>query len=528
MWWKREWRRAGQVLWRGVLFSALVAFAVGTLAAAGTAGTPRRGGIIRVALIGEPPGLDPHQTTATIVELTQNIYETLWAYDANFQPQPLLVSDWRWENGNRRLVIRLRRGVLFHNGKEMTAEDVAASVERGVQLSSGGADIKPNLRSIEVLDRYTLAINLSNPVGNLIPLLANWNNAPAIYPKEVIDQYGLKTIRTYIGTGPFKFVEWIPDRYIRLARWENYKPVEGEPSGLAGRREVYVDELWFIPVPETVTRVTGVLTGEFHMARQVQSDQYVLVKDHPEVEPVIRPGGWAAVVFNKQKGLFSDRRLREAIHYSVDPLPALAVGFGDPAFYRLSPSLMEKETVWYSEIGSDIYARRDIERARRLMKEAGYDGRPVRWMVTQEYDYQYKYSLVLANQLREVGWNVDLQVYDWATLVSRRSDPELWDLFTTTFGFRPEPRAHNPWLGPNWPGWYRSARVSEALQVVAREVDFNKRYEAWQEVQRLFYQDFPVLKLGDFFSLHIKRRALKGYSSTDPTSPGVYWNTWVE
>lgn len=489
--------------------------------------TPRRGGTIRVANIGEPPGLDPHQTTATVVEMTHNIYETLWAYDGNLEPQPLLVSDWHWENDDRRLVIELRQGVLFHNDKELTAEDVAASVGRWIELSSVGADIKPNLVSIDVLDRYTLAINLSNRVGNLIPLLANWNNAPAIYPKEVVDEYGLKPIQTFIGTGPFKFVEWIPDRHIRLARWEKYKPVDGEPSGLAGRREVYVDEVLFIPVPETITRVTGVLTGEFHMARQVQADQYVLVENHPEVEPLIQaPRAIAAVIFNKQKGLFTDRRLREAVHFSVDPHPALVAAFGE-GFYRLSPSLMEEESPWYSDVGSEFYGERNLERARQLMEEAGYDGTPIRWMTTQEYDHQYKYSLVIVEQLREAGWNVDFQVYDWATVVSRRADPDAWDIFTTTFGFRPEPTAHNPWLGPNWPGWYRSDKVAELLQVVTREVDFDKRYAAWEGVQREFYHDYPILKLGDNFALNIKRRELKGYIPFT-TDPGFYWNAWLD
>ena len=125
---------------------------------------------------------------------------------------------------------------------------------------------------------------------------------------------------------------------------------------------------------------------------------------------------------------------------------------GAPEFYRLDPSLIFREQVWWSDAGKDVYNRPDREKAKRLMREAGYKGEPIRWMATQFYDWMYKSALAAKQQLEDVGFNIDLQVLEWATVVQRRNDPKLYDIFTTGIGFNTDP-SQMVILSCDWPGW---------------------------------------------------------------------------
>ena len=127
--------------------------------------------------------------------------------------------------------------------------------------------------------------------------------------------------------------------------------------------------------------------------------------------------------------------------------------------------------------------QRDKEKARRLLKEVGYQGQPVRWIVTTEYEHHYKPALVAKSQLEEVGFKIDLQVLDWATVVQRRNKPELWDAFSTAFVFEPE--AHtNTIVICEWPGWWCNSEKDQLLQTIGRELDPKKRYAMWERERK--------------------------------------------
>jgi peptide/nickel transport system substrate-binding protein len=492
-------------------------------------GTPKKGGILKVATIGNPPTLDVHTSTTTIVEQTTfNLFETLFALDAKFVPQPMLADSYSWEDGNKRLVIKLRQGVLFHNDKEMTAEDAAASIERWLKLSALGKTLLPSVSAVKAADKYTMVMELKQPVGTLIAALANPNNMPAIFPKEIVTGAGDNLIppEKIIGTGPYKLAEYAQDRYVRLVRWDKYKPRTEPASGYAGKKEAILDEIQFIPVPEAQTRVAGLQTGEYQFAFQIPQDQFQMLKSNPQLEMVInKPTGWSTLVFNKKKGLFTDVRLRRAVNYAIDPGPAMRAGFGDPAFLRFDSSISPPETPWFGQFDNGQYNKRDLEKARALMKEAGYDGTPIRLVTTKEYEYMYKYTVVVKQQLEEAGFKVDMQVNDWATLVQRRANPDQYDIFTTGIIFSPLPTAHNVFVSDKWPGWWENPKVQEALNQFNQEVDQAKQKAAWDRVQQLFWEDIPVIKLGEYFNLNVMRTELKNFQTAPNT---FFWNTSLQ
>src|SRR3989442_14633646 len=142
--------------------------------------TPRMGGVLKAAMIGEPPSLDLHWTTAVITQqITWHIYETLYTYDRNFVPIPLLAEGHTVGDRGRRYTFRLRRGVRFHNGKEMTSADVVASLRRWGRMATPGKAVWRNVEDLEAKDPYTVAMYLKEPTGALLMALARPNNGAA-------------------------------------------------------------------------------------------------------------------------------------------------------------------------------------------------------------------------------------------------------------------------------------------------------------------------------------------------------------
>jgi len=158
------------------------------------------------------------------------------------------------------------------------------------------------------------------------------------------------------------------------------------------------------------------------------------------------------------------------------------------------------------------------------LQEAGYNGQPVRWISTKEYQWMYKNALVAKQQLEGAGFKVDLQVVDWATLVQRRNKPEVWDVFSTGITFNPEPAFSTGTLC-NWPGWWCLEAKEQWMEALARESDVKKRRAMWEKVQMLFHEDVGRVKFGDFFGLTAVRKEVQGYR---PSNEMNLWNVWLK
>src|SRR5712691_2007784 len=380
-------------------------------------------------MIGEPPSLDPHWTNAGLTSgIMWHVFETLYTFDKDWSPIPHLAESHTVTDGGRRYTITLRKGVRFHTGKEMTAADVVASLNRWGRMASVGKALWKSVEAVDAKGPYDVVIHLKGPSGVLLSGLAY--STAVIYPKEVIDAAGDGQLTQFIGTGPFRFVEHKPDRHVRLARFKEYATRSEPPNGAGGKRVAYVNELLFIPVPDLAVRLAGVESGSYHYSTDIKQDQYDHLLTMRSVEPRIgRPSGVVAARLNHKQGLMTSKKLRQAFQAALNMEPIMAAVAGHPLFYRLDQALFPPELVlWHSTAGGALYNQGDKDKARRLLKEAGYAGQPVRWLTAQEIEHMYKPALVAKRQLEEVGFKIDLQVLDWATVVQRRNKPELFDV----------------------------------------------------------------------------------------------------
>ena len=486
--------------------------------------TPRMGGVLKVATIGEPPTLDMPMSTATITyEIMWHVNETLFTYDANFNPVPLLAETHTVTDGGRRHTITLRKGVKFHNGKEMTSADVVPSIKRWGQVASLGKSLWANVESIEAKDAYTVVLSLKQPSASLLFGLAEPHGA--VYPKEVIEAAGDGPLKEYTGTGPYRFVEHKPDRHLKLVRFKDYVARSEPASGFGGKRVAYFDEILFIPVPDTAVRLAGVETGEYHHGMFVKQDSYDRIKSLSQLESrIVKPRGWAVAVLNHKAGVMTDKKVRQAFQAALDMEPIMIGGFGSKTFYRLDPGLFFPEQPWHSTASAKLYNQHDAEKAKRLLKEASYARQPVRWATTREYEFMYKNAEVAKQQLEQVGFNVDLQVLDWATLNSRAQKPELWDVASTGLVFTADPANHIVFRC-NWWGSWCNEEKEQLLAELTRESDVKKRKALVERMQVIFYEDVGRVKLGDYFTLDVARREVRGPFRT--AARMYFWNSWL-
>jgi peptide/nickel transport system substrate-binding protein len=493
-----------------------------------TAGESRAGGTLEVALTGDPPTLDLHQTTGTIVALIAwHIYEPLFTWDEDFQLAPELADSHEVSDDGLTNTLQIREGVTFHNGDELTAEDVVASIEHWASLSGLGESLMDNVEDVEIVDDHTIDFHMTEPYGAFAVALARQNQGCAIYQASVVEESGEGALSDHIGTGPYQLVAWEADQYVHLERFDDYASREEEASGYAGQKSQYVDEIYLRPVPDEAARIAGLQAGDFHYLENIISDHYESLEGDENVTVEIRGiRQWSVFVLNTADGIFTDQTLRQAVQAAVDCEPILQAGYGDGLF-ELDPGIMTSDTAWNSQVGAELYDIGDPDRAQELLEEAGYDGTPVRILTTQEYMGLYYQAAVLEQQLNDVGFEVEMEIVDWATLTERRNDETAWDLFTSTFTFRIDPIQLPMLQGTTWPGWWASEEKVELSDRLERETEFEDRYEVLEQIQELFYEEVPQIKVGDALELNARSPMIQNFIAPTQLQP-AFWNIWLD
>ncbi len=478
-----------------------------------------RSGVVNVATIGELTTLDPMIATGDLLGMvTQHFFETLYTFDKNWNVTPLLADALPDISADGKIyTIKLRHGVTFHDGSAMTSKDVVASLKRWLAVASRGKLVAANLETIEAIDDYTIKITLKRPFAPLAAMLAFNNSAAVILPSEKIAD----TLSQYIGTGPYMIKERKPDQYLQLVRFDGYKTRDGEPDGFGGARKQYLDEIRFVPVPDANTRVEGAIAGQYDYADLLPVEAFDRLKGQTKTEPlVVKSFGWPQFIMNNKEGMMSKLGMRKAVQAALNAEDMLAAAFGKPEFYTIDGALYPKGYPWRTEASVEAYNMGDPEKAKELAKKAGYDGKPIRILTSRQYEFHYKMAQVAAEYLKAAGFAVQLDVVDWATLVQRRAEPGLWDIFITHSPFLPDP-ALIATLPSTYPGWWASESKEKLLVALNTEMNPQKRIAIWSDLQKLIYDEAPFYKVGDFSALSAKSPRLEGFT---PSAWPFFWN----
>lgn len=493
--------------------------------AAAAAGAPKKGGTLRLAIIGEPPSVDPHWTTANVTNsVTCHVTQTLFTLDEGLNNIPLLAESVETSGDGLTRTVKLRKGVLFHNDKEMTSADVEASLIRWGKMAGPGKLLFERVESMTTPDPYTVVFKMKVPYAIFEATLGFRSQGAVIMPKEEVEAATEKNqISKPIGTGPYVFAEHLKDRYIRMTRFEKYQTTGDAPNGAGGKVGAYFDEIRFMPTPDQSVRVAGVQSGDFDYSEGINPDQFALLKDSTQVTAMVGfPSRCPTHYINKKSPLMQDVKLRQAMMAAIDPEAALKAGWGSPDFYRVSGALMPKEGPWYTEVATESFNVRDMAKAKALLAESKYNGEPIRYLTNKEYPNMYQEAVVLNQTFQELGLNMDMQVIDWASVVTRRAKPEEWEMFVTWNGYATDPSLMD-WMNPLYPGWWDNDKINPLRSKLLETLDQKARFAVFEDIQRLFYEEVPILKLGDVRDLWLTSPKLKAIG-TYPTP--YFWHAY--
>lgn len=439
-----------------------------------------------------PNNLDLRQGTDAQSERVGGIiFDGLVSKDEHYNLRPWLATGWE-QPDPLTLVIHLRDGVLFHNGKQLGAEDVAWTIRSMIDgtliTAKGGAFAAVD--QIDVRDRLTLAIHLKHPDAGLLFNMSN--GLFGVVPRGAGRDFGLHPI----GTGPFQFVSAVQDKEVIVRRNEHYWT--DAPK---------IDGVRFTVVPDAITSALELRKGSADLASNVVTlDMIHALERAPNL--AIASGESSVVLytnFNTTDATLRDRRVRQAIACAIDKqaiIDAIWRGQAKPAETLLP------EGHWAAASKTEMAQYpHDIARAERLLEEAGYhrdaDGIRVRITLKTSTDETTRLmAAVMQQQLRAAGIQLDIRSAEFGTFYSdvtrgafqmyalrwigSNEDP---DIFRYTYG-----TASFPPKGANR-GRYSNPRVDVLLTDAAGETDQSKRRADYIEVQKILAEDLPGIPL---------------------------------
>lgn len=477
------------------------------------------GGELHIAITPQPPAIDPMVTTAiAAVTISRNVVETLFTFDNSYKITPMLAESYNVTPDGKTITIQLRQGVKFHNGKDLTAEDVVASLNRYAAKSVYAAALKT--AAISAADGSTVTIELDNP--SYAPLYSLSMPSAVIMPKEVIESAPETGITELVGTGPFALVEWKLDQYVHLKKYDGYEPSSLPSSGLAGKREALVDEVFFHFVTDSSTRMAGLFSGEYDIITNVPIDNYSQLSANNDVAISNIKSNSLHMVFNKKEGALSNPLMRQAVNAALNNEEIMIGAFSGSDFFLLDHGLMFKEVEdWYSDVGKEFYNQNNAERAKELLAQARYNGESIRILTSRDYDFIYNASLVIQRQLQNAGMNVELLVYDWATLNQKRTEPGSWEIFLTFLSIFKDPSQIIP-FNPAWPGWSEDPKLIDLFNSMLQSPTVEEARQYLEQLQQYNWEEYLAYNvIGKFSDLNAYRSNVKGLEFNDGP---IIWN----
>ncbi len=487
------------------------------------AGTPRFGGVFTYAHNETLASLDSHKSAAATTT-TQNSHfaEGLFALDATGTSQPDLVDSYTVSADGTVYTFSLRQGVPFHNGEILGAADVVASLQRwfGGTL---GSQASRYISELNVVDAFTVEMVLTEPYPFVIyQLTVPQTSGAYIYPRSQIEAVGDGTIITPIATGPYYIADAREGDFVRFARFDDYVGRVEPPSGFAGGRVAYMDEIIIQTIPDAIVRMAGVETGQFDKAHNATNDMYPLYANRPDIRPRFEIVSFATAQFNKRQGLMTDQRMRLAFNYAIN-VREIVSAVGPPEFTVVNSSLAPLDDPWYTPVGEEVYLGYDPDYARALLAEAGYEGQPIRWLVDPSVVSYYTAAQVAVPMLEAAGFNIQLLPMDAATLRTVRNDETAYEVYAQGLGWRADPAALTN-LSDSNPGWWVTEEKTRILEAMRLEQGYEARYALWEELHAHMYDYMPAVKFESFGSLSLERSS---YSGAFQAWAYVYLlNTW--
>ncbi|QPB24704.1 ABC transporter substrate-binding protein [Rhizobium sp. 007] len=483
---------------------------------------------------------DPIWTTSGV---TANhgaaIYDTLFALDSKFMPQPQMVGNWGVSEDKRTYTFELRDGLAWHDGTPVTAADCVASLRRWAKVHPGGKLIMARARDISAKDQRTFIIALNEPLSLLINILGDVTAPlPFMMREKDAELPATEQVTSNIGSGPFKFNKDLarPGASFTYDRNDQYVPRQEASDGLAGGKIVNVDHVVWNIISDQQTALAALQAGEVDLLDSPAVDLLSVIDADPNLEVRdLNQGGLNNVLrMNFLQPPFNNVKARQALLHLIDQEAFLNILFPDPRFRSTVTSIFGHSTLYTNDANTGWFKKGgDPEKAKQLFKEAGYVGEKV--LILQPTDLGLAASSacqLLADTLRKVGVNAELASMAWGELATRRSnkgpvDNGGWSLFISD---QSDYALGNPIGSPflvasgddAWYGWPKSDEY-EALRAKWADVEtLDQRKDLARQMQTVWWDFVGDMRLGQNSQPIAYRKALTGLIGMPQILP--MWN----
>ncbi|MFW6362320.1 MAG: glutathione ABC transporter substrate-binding protein [Spirochaeta sp.] len=467
-----------------------------------TTGKPENKDVLVVVSPADARSLDPQATNdQASARIMSQIYEPLMYQTDDLQIELGLAESYTVESDTE-FLFKLRQGVQFHNGEELTAEDVKYTFERMREVNSPAAFLVDALEEVEVVDDYTFRMHLSFPFGPFITHLAH--PATAIINRTAVEASGEDYGRNPVGTGPFQFVEWRSGDSITLERFEDYYQ-EPAPSR----------EILFRFISEDTNRSIALETGEADIIYDVGPNDFGNLAELDPINAIQSEGLTTFYMgFNVEKEPFDDIRVRKAINLAVDVDTATEVafrGYATPAQGPLAPNVQFAN----NELPGYGY---DPEEARALLAEAGYEDGFQTSIWTNDNPVRIRYAEIFQEQLAQVGIELDIEIMEFAPYLDRTAQGEHdmfmlgWVAVTGDADYGLYSLFHSEQFGDagNRTFWGND-EVDQLLDLGKRSPDPEARREAYYEAQEIIFEEAPWVFLAFRDELNATQNWVEGF-----------------
>lgn len=462
-------------------------------------------------------------TMSTDAFIKETAYESLLTQDDDGKIIPNLAESYEISGGGTVFTLYLRKGVKFHNGKEMKANDViwSANYVKDPKNSAFGQNIIKDVVSVEKSGDYTVVFTLSKPSVTFLSCLATIRMLPVV-PENSLQTGQIKLGKNAFvpGTGPFIFEEYQPGMDMVERKYSDYW---GKPA--------YLDKLIFRPIPDGANRFNALRTGDVHMADRLAALDITRVRkgEVKGIKILEEPfGGFQHIIFNYLSPQFQKPEMRQAIAYAIDKkrlLDEAFFGAGTPTDIMIAPN-----SIW-TKAASIPPHKRDLAKVKALLKAAGYNGQELSVIGARQ---ETELLDSLQRMLTEAGLKVKLEILE-AGLVNERLRLGKYDFHSGGVNMEADPvLTMVPYYYTNKveKAQYSSPRVDQLLDNLDREFDGKKRLQIFKELAWAIHDDaasIPMFFTARYVGMVEKVQGMEARKATAYRPSGRYFKqAWLK
>ncbi len=487
------------------------------------AGAPRRGGILKAAFSADPAGFDPVRGPSGMSHVViEQVYSTLMALDPDAKPYPELAESYKVADDGMTYTFNLRKGVKFHNGDELTADDVKFSFDRLRAPKSGysyGAQVE-TIKSVDVVNRYTVRFQLTKRTGPFLIYMAFPGSS--IVPRKLV-QSGHDLNAKPVGTGPFKFVSYEPRNAIKFQRNPDYFE-KGKP---------YFDAMEYRIISDITALTNALLSGVVNFSNEIPPKDFAKVKANPDlVGQTLEGSRYNWLLPNNSKKPFDNPKVRQAVSFALDR-KALVEG----SFFGLATPILHgvvPKWNWGYVETRFVLPTGDPEKAKALLAEAGYpNGFETTMTLPSSFPNIMAMGPIIQANLAKAGIQAKL-----GTMEIPRYWDEVWSTskFDITMMYWLSPLADpDDFVTNNYHCGmainvqkYCSKEMDALLEQAKSAPTLEARKALYRKMQELSLQDMPIVPLVNGWLLIGHTKKLQNYRPMRTGFLKTLKDAWLE